>query len=80
MPKSAHTDSLTVAVPVETNEKTEPTVRIFIPEQAESGSGLKMDPYEHVTINGETTYVLRGEYVDVSIPVFMILKDRYPNL
>ena len=36
--------------------------------------------FEHVTINGETTYIMRGERVDVPVPVFMVLKSKYPNL
>lgn len=77
MPKS---DTLTVAVPQATHEDTTPRVRIILPAQMEAESGVKIDPYEHVTINGEITYVKRGEYVDVTVPVYMILKDRYPNI
>ena len=80
MPKSAKPDSLTVAVPHNTEVDTTPRVRIYLPEQMEAESGVKVDPYEHVTINGEITYVKRGEYVDVTVPVYMILKDRYPNI
>ena len=80
MPKSAKPDSLTVAVPHNTEVDTTPRVRIILPAQMEAESGVKIDPYEHVTINGEITYVKRGEYVDVTVPVYMILKDRYPNI
>ena len=77
MPKS---DTLTVAVPHVKNEDTVPRVRIMLPPSMEADSGVKVDPYEHVTINGEITYVKRGKYVDVTVPVYMILKDRYPNI
>lgn len=77
MPKSA---SLTVAVPRKETVDDEPRVRIYLPKQEDADSGVKVDPYEHVTINGEITYIMRGEYVDVTVPVYMILKDRYPNL
>lgn len=76
MPKS---DNLTVAVPQKTHEDVT-RVRIRLPEPIEADSGVKVDPYEHVTINGEITYIERGKYVDVTIPVYMILKDRYPNI
>ena len=76
MPKS---DNLTVAVPQKQHEEVT-RVRIRLPESMEADSGVKVDPYEHVTINGEITYIKRGEYVDVTIPVYMILKDRYPNI
>ena len=77
MPKS---DNLTVAVPQIKHEDVTPRVRIRLPEPMEAESGVKVDPYEHVTINGEITYIKRGEYVDVTVPVYMILKDRYPNI
>ena len=35
---------------------------------------------ENVIINGTVTQIRRGEYVDVKVPVFMQLKQRYPNL
>ena len=61
-----------------------PMVDVFIPKLEEAGNGLKADQYEHVTIANEmkeTCYkVLRGERVEVPIPVFLALKERYPNL
>lgn len=58
----------------------EPTVRVFIPLAEESNSDLKVDQSETVIINGKVTRIRRGEYVDVKVPVFMQLKQRYPNL
>lgn len=58
----------------------EPRVQIVLPRLADEGMGIKVDQTEHVTINGSTTVVPRGVYVDVTVPVFEILKTRYPNL
>lgn len=71
--------SITVTTPVEKKEE-EQRVRVFLPKLEDDGSGLKVDQYEHVTINGRTTLVKRGEYVDVTIPVFIQLKNKFPNL
>ena len=62
-----------------------PTVRVFLPELEDSGSsGLKVDQYEHVTIANEVKEdcykVRRGEWVDVPVPVFLALKERYPKI
>lgn len=79
----APADSLTSAVPVKKVEQTEPRVRIFIPlmpgeddEEAE----VKVDHYEHVTIEGKTTLIRRGEYVEVPVSVFLQLRNKYPKL
>lgn len=64
-------------IPVAENE---PRVRVFLPLLEEEGTGLKVDQYEHVTVNGETTLVKRGEYVDVTVPVFIQLKNKFPNI
>ena len=74
------TDGLTVAVEKKEVKNEIPRVRVFIPKSEDEGSGLKLDPYEHVTINDETTLVKRGEYVDVTVPVFMQLRNKYPNI
>lgn len=71
--------SITVTTPVEKKEE-EQRVRVYLPKLEDDGSGLKVDQYEHVTINGHTTLVKRGEYVDVTIPVFIQLKNKFPNL
>lgn len=55
-------------------------VRIYLPEIESSSEGVKVDQYEHVTVNGETTLVRRGEYVDVTPDVFIQLKNRYKNI
>lgn len=75
--------SMTVAVP-NTHKDEEPRVRIFLPLLDDSGSGVAVDQYEHVSISNEKgdnfVRIKRGEYVDVTVPVFLILKQRYPNL
>ena len=80
----AFSESLTVAVPVETKEDTAPRVTIMLPKLIDDDNGIKVDQYEHVTIaneQGEMCYkVLRGEYVDVPISVFIALKAKYPKI
>ena len=58
----------------------EPTVQIYLPLLEQDESGAKVDQTEHVTINGATTIIQRGQYVNVKIPVFLALKVKYPNL
>lgn len=75
-------DGITAVTPVMTEPKTTPRVTVFIPlpPEAEDGS-VKVDPYEHVTINGEKpVYVKRGEPVDVPVPVYLQLRNKYPRL
>ena len=59
---------------------TEPTVRVFLPLLEENGTEINTDQTENVIINGKVTQIRRGEYVDVKVPVFLQLKQRYPNL
>lgn len=59
---------------------TEPVVRVFLPLAEEAGTEVAVDQTENVIINGKVTQIRRGEYVDVKVPVFMQLKQRYPNL
>lgn len=77
MPKN----SITAETPVVVNKDDTPRVMIRLPDPEESGSGMKVDPYEHVTINGELpVYVKRGEPVEVTVPVFLQLRNKYPNI
>lgn len=78
-------DTLTTAVEREDKAYKGPMVSVFLPELEDSGSdGLKVDQYEHVTIANETGektyYIHRGERVDVPVPVFMVLKEKYPKI
>ena len=78
-------DSMTVVAAEKPQEYQGPRVRIFLPKlEDDGGQGLKVDQYEHVTIANEaheTHYrILRGEWVDVPVPVFVVLKEKYPQL
>ena len=76
-------DQLTTAVEKKDNSYKGPRVRIFLPKLEEE-DGSKVDQYEHVTIaneEGEENYrVLRGKWVEVPVPVYLVLKARYPEL
>jgi len=80
--------SLDDGITVKAEEKKEyyhgPMVRVFLPRLEEEGSGLKVDQYEHVTIANEvrewTWRVKRGEYVEVPVPVFVQLKNKFPDI
>lgn len=69
---------------VKTNDavtaKIEPTVRVFLPLKEDAQSDMAVDQTETVTINGVNTRIKRGEYVDVKVPVFMQLKQRFPSI
>lgn len=58
----------------------EPTVRVFLPLLEDAGGENNIDQTENVIINGHVTQIRRGEYVEVKVPVFLQLKNRYPNL
>ena len=78
-------DQLTTITPEKEAGYTGPMVSVFIPELENQGNnGLKVDQYEHVTIaneeNEQIYYVRRGERVDVPVPVFLALKERYPKI
>ncbi len=74
-------DGISVAIKKKEEPRKETRVRIMLPMPIESESGLKVDPYEHVTINGQNPVLIkRGEWVDVTIPVFEQLRKRYPHI
>ena len=73
-------DTLPVETPVQETVADEPRVRVYLPLLESEGAGVHIDQYEHVTVNGETTLVRRGEYVDVTVPVFIQLKNKFPHL
>ena len=73
-------DTLTVETPVQETVADDPRVRVYLPLLESEGAGVHIDQYEHVTVNGETTLVRRGEYVDVTVPVFIQLKNKFPHL
>lgn len=78
-------DGLTVVAQEKEEGYKGPMVTVFLPALEDSGvEGIKVDQYEHVTIANEekeTCYkVLRGEPVEVPVPVFVALKAKYPKL
>ena len=77
-------DDLTITVAEKKKAYNGPMVEIYLPKLEDSGSGRKVDQYEHVTISnevGEQRYLVqRGVRVEVPVPVFVILKERYPDL
>jgi len=78
-------DNLTTAVPKKEEQADDLRVSVFLPELESSESeGLQVDQYEHVTLANERGekiyYVKRGEHVDVPVPVYIALKEKYPKL
>lgn len=78
-------DNLTIEQAPKEKAYNGPMVSIYLPKLEDPGdAGIKVDQYEHVTISNEekewTYYVLRGERVDVPVPVFMVLKEKYPDI
>ena len=78
-------ETFTIVTPEKKPEYVGPMVDVFIPALEENGQGgMKVDQYEHVTIANEgkeTCWkVLRGEHVEVPVPVFIALKERYPKI
>ena len=77
-------DSMTVKIEQKQASYNGPMVTVYLPKLEEEGSGVKVDQYEHVTIANEarewTWYVKRGERVDVPVPVFVLLHDKYPDI
>ena len=75
--------TLDTTISVEKAEKkpTSPVakVSVFIP-MTDEGDGAKVDQNEYVTVNGLTTKVPRGQWANVTVPVFIQLRNRYPNL
>ena len=82
--KNVLEENMTFVSEEQDNKYHGPTVTIYLPKLEEEGSGVKVDQYEHVTIANEqgekTYYVLRGERVDVPVPVYVVMKEKYPDL
>lgn len=74
-------DQLVAETPIKETDADEPRVRIMLPlrEDAEE-YGMKVDQTEQVIINGNITNIRRGVPVDVKVPVFLQLKQRFPNI
>jgi len=74
-------DELTSVTPIVHKKDNIPRVPVYIPNREEdSDKNVKIDPYEHVTINGVTTLVKRGVHVEVPVPVYIQLKNKFPGI
>lgn len=78
-------EDITISAAPKPEKPEEVRVPIMLPKREQDDvPGLNVDQFEHVTISnalGEnTTYIKRGKRVDVTIPVFTMLKLRYPDI
>ena len=83
--KEKPVEDITFHVPPVPEKPEEVRVRIKLPmREDDQTAGLNVDHYEHVTISNEqgeqTIYIRRGEWVDVTIPVYILLKQRFPDI
>ena len=78
--KKPQIDRLTAETVIDTETDNTPRVSIYLPPLEDEGTGLKVDQYEHVTVNGETTLVRRGQHVSVTVPVYLQLRNKFPHL
>lgn len=83
--KTEQFSDITITVQPKEEKPEETRVRIKLPlREDDRAAGLNIDHYEHVTISNEkgtnVVRVKRGEYVDVTIPVYLLLKQRYPDI
>ena len=56
-----------------------PKVMVFVPLDEQSDV-VKTDQTEHVTVNGKTTVIMRGQHVEVPVDVFLQLRNKYPHI
>lgn len=80
----AMADNFTFTVEEKVKEDNEPKVRIYLPRIEDDGS-VAVDQYEHVTIANEVGEperwrVHRGEWVDIPVHVYIVMKEKYPDL
>jgi len=72
---------LTTAVAKDDKKYDGPMVRVTLRKIEDPGDGTKVDQYEHITIAnemGKEKYRLqRGVGVDVPVPVFLALYEKY---
>lgn len=73
-------DELAAVTQIKEPESVMAKVQVYIPPLDEEDSGVKVDQYEHVTINGVTTLIKRGEHVEVPVPVYIQLKNKFPGI
>ena len=75
-------DDLTVATKIEDNKYHGPTVQVFLQPLEDSGDdGIPVDQFEHVQIANEEGvqefHILRGENVEIPVPAYIALKEKY---
>ena len=78
----ANAGGMTVAVQREEKKYDGPMASVKLPKLENlGGGGMMVDQYEHVTISNETGMekfaVQRGIRVDVPVPVFLQLYEKY---
>ena len=78
------TENFTYTIEEKVKESNEPTVRIYLSRIEDDGS-VAVDQYEHVTIANEEGEperwrVHRGEWVDIPVHVYIVMKEKYPDL
>ena len=78
-------DGLTVIAEEKKPYYKGPMVSVYLPRLEEEGSGVKVDQYEHVTIANEVGEperwrIHRGERVDIPVHVYVVMKEKYPDL
>ena len=82
--KTTKVDSITIKVEPEEKKEEEVRVPIKLPLREEDSNGLTVEKYEHVTIGNEggseIVRIKRGEPVEVTVPVFTLLRQRYPDI
>lgn len=84
--KKESTSAITNTLPQKEAELEEPMVDINpLPKLEDSGDGgMKVDQFEHVSIANEKGekiyYIQRGIPQRVPVSVFMVLKQKYPNI
>ena len=62
-------------------EEAEQTVRVFLPLLESDETAVAVDQTESVTINGRESITLRrGQSLEVPASVFLLLKNKYPQL
>ena len=80
MNPNALNDGVSVKNAPKAPKDTATTVCIMLPLLEEGDTDAKVDQTATVVVNGVVTQIKRGEYVDVKVPVFLQLKNKYPNL
>ena len=81
MANIAKKDELAAVTQIKEPDSVIAKVQVFIPpHEDDSPNNVKVDQYEHVTINGVTTLIKRGEYVEVPVPVYIQLKNKFPGI